>query len=153
MSNHAKRRVLGADGFTALGLIAGAVLLAIKASELSTMAGLLPLAMLVMLIGLGALLVIMDARKNARGEDPSRLTETPGRALGAFALIILYCLAVDVIGFYLATLIAVPVIAWVFGYRDKFRLALGTAIFIGLLFGIFSLIMNQDFPVGILFGS
>jgi putative tricarboxylic transport membrane protein len=70
--------------------------------------------------------------------------------LGAFLLIVLHALTVSVLGFYVSTMIFVPLIAYLFGYRSVIGLAIATVIVVAAIAMIFSIAMGQDFPRGLL---
>jgi hypothetical protein len=44
--------------------------------------------------------------------------------------------------------VAVPLVAWLFGYRNPLGLLLATVIVVGAIWVIFDFAMSQEFPVG-----
>ncbi|MGZ9810222.1 tripartite tricarboxylate transporter TctB family protein [Pseudoroseicyclus sp. H15] len=140
----------------AIALIAAGLL--IPAAALRPISALLPAAMLVGLIVLAVFLLIADQRKatlerNGEREPAGPLSDSPKRALGAFALIVLYALAVDFAGFYPSTIVMIPLVTYTFGYRSIPGIALATAIVIATIYLIFSVGMSQNFPTGMLWES
>lgn len=153
MSEPRKSRLLRPETLTALGIIAVAAAFLAPTFDLRAISALLPAAMLLGLIGLSAVLLISDQRKAAAGEDSQPMTQSPGRVAGAFALVMLYAVSTDLIGFYASTALAIPLVAWIFGFRNPAGLALATAIVVGAVFLIFDFGMSQDFPAGRLWGK
>ncbi|APX24900.1 MAG: tripartite tricarboxylate transporter TctB family protein [Rhodobacteraceae bacterium] len=144
MSNRLSRP----ETLTALGIIVVAAGFLVPATALRPISALLPVAMLVGLIILSAILLMMDQRKAAAGTPAQPMTKSPARVVGAFALIVAYALATDFIGFYVSTVVAVPLTAFLFGFRNPLGLALATAIVVGTIWLIFDFGMSQDFPAG-----
>ncbi|MCE7029621.1 tripartite tricarboxylate transporter TctB family protein [Jiella avicenniae] len=141
-------RLLAEVLFAAFLILASAALLFV-ATDLPAMSALLPVAMLVALIVLCAVLIV--AQTIRRDSLKTLPVEKVGRVIGGFAAIFVYAIAVDVVGFYTATLIGLPVTAWIFGFRKPIGLLAGTAIFVGAIYVIFSLGMSQRFPAEIWF--
>ncbi|MCB1970394.1 MAG: tripartite tricarboxylate transporter TctB family protein [Geminicoccaceae bacterium] len=148
MSEHPTHRLARPETLTALGIIAVAAFFIIPTMDLQPISALLPVAMLAGMVILAALLLIADQRKAVAGEAPEPMTKAPKRVLGAFALIVAYAIATQFIGFYLSTAISVPLVAFLFGYREPFGLALATVIVVGAIYLIFDFGMAQDFPSG-----
>ncbi|MGO4852908.1 tripartite tricarboxylate transporter TctB family protein [Phaeovulum sp. W22_SRMD_FR3] len=148
MSNTLSSRWLRPETLTAVGtiLVAGAFLR--PTLDLRPMSALLPAAMLIALAVLAATLMILDQRKAAKGQAAEPMTKAPRRVLGAFALIVLYTLGVDFVGFYLATAVSVPLVAYAFGFRHPGGLAAATLIVLADIWLIFSFAMSQEFPTG-----
>ncbi|SHN16566.1 tripartite tricarboxylate transporter TctB family protein [Roseibium suaedae] len=145
-------RLLRPETLTALGIIAVAAAFLIPALELRANSALLPVAMLIGLIVLATVLLISDQRKAAAGHVSKPMTKAPGRVAGAFLLVIAYVVATSLIGFYPATIITVPLVAHVFGYRSFFGLAAATLIVVGAIYLVFDYAMAQQFPTGLLLG-
>ncbi len=148
MSDHRPSRLIRPETLTAIGLIVICAGLLIPAFDLRPMSALLPAAMLIGLIVLAAILLLTDQRKAAAGEEPKPMMKTPGRVGGAFLLIVGYALATDLVGFYVSTVISVPLVAWVFGFRHPLGLLAATVIVVGSIWLIFDFAMSQQFPTG-----
>jgi putative tricarboxylic transport membrane protein len=148
MPQTAPRRFLRPETLTALCLIVVAAGFLIPTAALRPLSALLPATMQIALIVLGAVLLFKDQRLAAAGEAAAPMTKAPKRVLAAFVLIALYAIGVDFIGFYPATGISVPLVAYVFGYRQPFGLALATLIVLAAIWLIFSFAMFQEFPTG-----
>jgi putative tricarboxylic transport membrane protein len=148
MSQNTPSRFLRPETLTAIGLIVVATGFLIPTAALRPLSALLPAAMLIALVVLGAMLLTNDQRVAAKGEPAAAMTKAPKRVLAAFALIALYAIGVDFIGFYPATGISVPLVAYVFGYRHPLGLALATLIVLSAIWLIFSVAMYQEFPTG-----
>lgn len=147
MSAKFRGPLLGADGIAGIVIVIGASGLLFEAAKMPTMSAMLPVAMLVFLIVLGAITLVQNVIAQRRGEVQARLVRRPKRAIGAFFAIVLYAVLVSLIGFYTSTVLLVPIVGWTFGYRNLPRLILATAIFAGSVFLIFNVAMGQRFPV------
>lgn len=147
MSDKVRGSLLGADGIAAIVIMLGASALLVEAARMPTMSAMLPIAMLVFLIGLAATMLVKNVTAQRRGVVQARLVQRPKRAIGAYFAIVIYSLLVSLIGFYTSTVLMVPLVGWIFGYRNLPRLMLATAIFVGSIFLIFNLAMGQEFPV------
>ena len=147
MSTKIRSSPLGAEGIAAIVIMLGASALLVEAVPMPTMSAMLPIAMLVFLIGLGAIMLVRNVIVRRKGMVQERLVRRPKRAIGAYFAIVIYTLLVSLIGFYTSTVLMVPLVGWIFGYRNLPRLMLATAIFVGGIFVIFNLAMGQQFPV------
>ena len=147
MSAKVRGLPLGAEGIAAIVIMLGASALLVEAVPMPTMSAMLPIAMLVFLIGLGAIMLVRNVIVRRKGMVQERLVRRPKRAIGAYFAIVIYTLLVSLIGFYTSTALMVPLVGWIFGYRNLPRLMLATAIFVGSIFVIFNLAMGQQFPV------
>ena len=147
MSDKVRGSLLGADGIAAIVIMLGASALLVEAARMPTMSAMLPIAMLVFLIGLAATMLVKNVTAQRRGVVQARLVQRPKRAIGAYFAIVIYSLLVSLIGFYTSTVLMVPLVGWIFGYRNLPRLMLATVIFVGSIFLIFNLAMGQEFPV------
>lgn len=143
-SRHFNRRVAIDIGF-AVFIVAASAAFLILSLDLPAMSAILPVAMLSAMIGLGILLIVTQYLRRDSLEDNLDFGK-PSRVIGAFAAIVVYALAVQFLGFYLSTIVMILVVAWAFGYRKWFGLALATAIFVGGIYLIFSILMGQRFP-------
>lgn len=141
-------RLMRAETLTAIGLSAAAAGLLFPTAELSPISALLPATMLIAMMVFSAVLLIADQRKAAAGEAAQRVTKAPKRVLLAFFLIVAYALAVDFVGFYISTAVAIPLVAYAFGYRDSLGLVIATLITLTAIYLIFGLAMSQEFPAG-----
>jgi len=150
MSNSLKHRLTRPETMTALCIIAAAVAFLFPTAKLQPISALLPATMLVGLIVLAAILIVTDQRKANAGVEAEPMMTAPKRVLGAFALIVGYALATQFLGFYPSTAIAVPLVAYIFGYRKFLGLAAATIIVVGAIYLIFDVAMAQSFPSGLI---
>lgn len=153
MSERPANRLLRPETLTAIGIIVVAAAFLVPTFELRPISALLPAAMLVGLIVLSVILLVRDQRQAAIGGETHAMTKAPGRVAGAFLLIVAYALATDFVGFYPSTVVTVPLVAWVFGFRHPAGLLLATALVVGVIWLIFDFAMSQDFPAGRLWES
>ncbi|PRD42460.1 hypothetical protein C5748_16930 [Phyllobacterium phragmitis] len=152
MSETRPSRLTRPETVTAIGILIVAGAFLVPALELKPISALLPVAMLIGLIVLSLALLFKDQRKAALGENARPMMKVPSRVASAFLLIIGYVVATDLIGFYLATTITIPLVAYAFGYRSVPGLLAATAIVVGAIYLIFDFAMAQQFPAGIVWG-
>lgn len=148
MSEPRNNRLLRPETLTALGIIVVAAAFLVPTFDMRAMSALLPAAMLVGLIILSVLLMVADQRKAAAGDGAKPMMEAPKRVAGAFLLIVVYALGTDFIGFYISTVVAVPLVAFIFGFRNPLGLTVATLIVVGSIWLIFDFGMSQEFPIG-----
>ena len=79
-----------------------------------------------------------------------KVTEPFFLHFGRFAITVssmgLYVVAVEHIGYYTATILYLPLSAWVLGYRHRIVLALTTVGYIAFAFLVFDLVFELQFP-------
>lgn len=75
--------------------------------------------------------------------EPLELRRLALIAAGALVLAV----AIPTLGFFTSFALLVPGIAWAIGYRRPRGLAVGTAIFTGVLYVVFVLVLNRPLPV------
>ena len=148
MSKPDTHRLLRAESLTAIGLFAGAAALLFPTAELKPISALLPATMLISVMVLAMILLVVDQRHASAGEEAARMTKAPKRVFLAFVLIVAYALSVDYVGFYISTAISIPLVAYIFGYRNPLGLAIATIIVLGTIYLIFGFAMHQEFPTG-----
>jgi putative tricarboxylic transport membrane protein len=153
MSDSKPHRLRRPETLVAIGLLAVAGAFVWPTLELSAMSALLPAAMLGAMMVLAVVMLVVDQRKAAAGQTAKPMTKAPGRVLGALALVLLYTLSVDILGFYGSTAVFVPLVAYAFGYRAPVGLAVATVIVLAGIYLVFGLAMAQDFPVGRLWAA
>jgi putative tricarboxylic transport membrane protein len=153
MQTRSLRRFLRPESLTAAATFLVSAAFLIPAIQLSPISALLPLAMLGSLMVLAVAMLIVDQRKASQGVAAERMTRAPGRVMAAFVMIVLYACAVEVIGFYPSTAVAVPLVAHAFGYRNVPRLALATLVVMAAIYLIFGFAMSEQFPAGLLWSK
>lgn len=148
MSSSPWRRLWRPTTLSALGTLGLVAALVQPTQKLPAISALLPGAMLATLALLAVFLLVSDQRQAWQGQAAEAINQSPSRVLGAFALILAYALCVDGLGFYPSTAVAVPLIAFAFGYRQLRGLAIATLVVTGGIYLIFSYAMAQEFPLG-----
>ena len=148
MTNSDTHRFLRAESLTAVGVFVVAAGFLVPTASLQALSALLPAAMLISLMVLSVALLIADQRKATAGVPAEKMTKAPKRVFAAFALVVLFALAVDFIGFYPSTALSVPFVAYAFGYRNIKGLAVATLIVLAMIYLIFGIAMSQEFPSG-----
>ena len=132
-----------------LGVIFISLYLLGPASVLDSDAGMLPKAMLILLIvfSLYSLFQIAkDVFKNVR-QDKSVLKSPIRVAFALFSMLVLI-LCVENLGFYPTIIIFVPLVSYFFGCKNVKVLFLSTLIFLSFVYLIFSFAMSKEFPTG-----
>lgn len=150
MSTRSHSRFWRPDTLTAIGLAAISSAFLIPTVDLPRISALLPATMLIGLLILAVIMLVNDQRKASKGEAAAPMTKAPKRVLGALVLIALYAIGVDLIGFYPSSAISIPLVAFVFGYRQPLGLAIATVVVIAAIYLIFSFAMSQEFPTGVI---
>jgi hypothetical protein len=145
MTNQTGSPILQPDNIAGVVLIAVCVWLLTKVIDMPEMSALLPMAMLGAIIVLSALMILRNIFKAKATAIKPVFTSLP-RFLLVVSSVGLYVLAVANIGFYTSTLIMLPTVAWLFGYRSPKGIALATVIFVGGIALIFLGLMNQSLP-------
>lgn len=150
MSDPRASRLSRPETLTAIGIIIAAGAFMIPAVQLRPISALLPVAMLVGMIVLGIVLLVIDQRKALAGDAAEPMMRAPKRVLGAFVLTVAYAVAADFIGFYVSTAVIIPLVAYIFGFRNPLGLLAATVIVVGSIYLIFDFGMSQEFPTGLL---
>lgn len=141
-------RLLRPESLTAIGIVLVSAGLLLPTLEMRALSALLPAAMLISLILLAAWVFVSDQRSASQNENAKAMTKSPKRVLGAFVLVVLYALSVDFVGFYASTALSVPLVAYLFGFKNPFGLVIATIIVLSVIYLIFGFAMNQEFPTG-----
>ena len=125
--------------FAALGLF-----VAFQALQYRGATGVYPLALSLAIAALGAGIALRAA---VRGSDANRPIVVDRRHL-AVALVggALYLLLVPRVGFYTASALLVAAMPVAFGFRRPVYLAAVTAVFIALVWAVFSLVLEKPLP-------
>lgn len=145
MTNQTGSRILQPDNIAGVVLIAACAWLLTKVTDMPEMSALLPIAMLSTMIALSVLMILRNLiRAEAIAVKP--VFSSLSRFLLVVVCVGFYVLAVATIGFYTSTLIMLPAVAWLFGYRSIKGIALATLIFVGGIALIFLVLMNQSLP-------
>ncbi|MCM2130232.1 tripartite tricarboxylate transporter TctB family protein [Larsenimonas rhizosphaerae] len=128
-------------------IVLGAGVLLTRTSDMPGMTALLPVTMLSALILLGVLLIGRCVlRRRRQTVAPIKVFDDAKRFFGIVASIAIYVAAVALLGFYTATAVMIPVVAWCFGYRSLKGVLLADLIFTGGIAIIFVLLMGQELP-------
>lgn len=148
MPKMGSHRFLRPESLTAIGIVLVSVGFLIPTLEMRPLSALLPASMLIALILLAVWMFISDQNSASPKNEPSEIANSHKRVFGAFVLIVLYALCVDFIGFYISTAVSIPLVTYLFGYRNPLGLAISTIIVLSVIYLIFGLAMSQEFPTG-----
>ena len=98
----------------------------------------------------GILIIIRSFREKYRHKDFGPYVINVGRFLFCVIATALYFFASTEIGFLLATMIFVPLLAWLSGYRSIKPLAIGSLVYMTAIYLVFDLAFNRPLPEGII---
>lgn len=134
------------DNIAAVICIAASASLLTLSLKMPKMSALLPTAMLVAMIVLSLALIARGLVGASHEKPRAGVFVSLHRFFWAISSVLGYVVAVDFIGFYTSSVIMIPAVAWIFGYRNPWRLALATVLFVGGTALIFQVGMNREFP-------
>ncbi len=138
-------RLLRPLTFVSLLLIVGCLYLSQEASGFKAESALLPVTMLLSLIVLGSVLLFSD-QKRKTAETSAPLSLSSGKA---FFVTVGFVVAVDLVGFYPTLVIGLPLIAYLFGFKNLKYLVISTALISAIIFSLFDVVMMKEFPLGV----
>ncbi|CAM3164537.1 tripartite tricarboxylate transporter TctB family protein [Vibrio mytili] len=122
------------------------------ALELSSEAGMLPRAMLMLLIVFSGLSLIVQIKKSwQENSKDDTVLKSPKRVFSALLAVLLLVVSIQWVGFYPTIIVFVPALSYFFGCRSRKVLAASTVIFVALIYLVFSVAMSKQFPAGWLF--
>ncbi|QFT96904.1 Tripartite tricarboxylate transporter TctB family protein [Roseovarius sp. THAF8] len=125
--------------FAALGIFA-----AVKAAAYSGASGTYPMVLGLVLSGFG---LLVGGRGVVRGRaEPRPLTNHTGRVFITVAIGAVYLAIVPILGFYTASALVVLALPVALGFRQPVLLALATAVFIGIVWAVFSIVLEKPLP-------
>jgi putative tricarboxylic transport membrane protein len=116
-----------------------------EASGFKAESALLPVTMLLSLIVLGSVLLFSD-QKRKTAETSAPLSLSSGKA---FFVTVGFVVAVDLVGFYPTLVIGLPLIAYLFGFKNLKYLVISTALISAIIFSLFDVVMMKEFPLGV----
>jgi hypothetical protein len=99
---------------------------------------------------LGVLLLVRSFRKNYRDKDFGPYVVNIPRFLMSLLATALYFYASTEIGFLLATVIFLPLMAWFAGYREIKLLAFASLGYVAAIYLVFDLGFSRPLPEGII---
>ncbi len=126
-----------------------ALFLVTPAVDLSDEAGMLSKLMLMLLVCLSLFSLLKVAKQAYNGETNQKaVLKSPIRVFSSLLAMVSLVACIDVIGFYPTIIVFVPLISYWFGCKNVKVLAISTAIFVSLIYLIFSFAMGKEFPTG-----
>ena len=69
-----------------------------------------------------------------------------GRLALAIAMMALYIIAIDLVGYYTTTVVYIPLMAWLLGYRNKIIIIASTVIYLSIVLGVFDVLFERQLP-------
>ncbi len=148
MSHSGNSRFSRPETITAIVIVLVALAFVVPTLSIRPLSALLPATMLTALVLLAGCLLAQDQRAAAAAEPAMVMSKYPRRVVWAFSLIVLYALAVDFVGFYPSTALSVPLVSFVFGYRNLKGLCFAAVVVLSVIYLIFGLAMSHEFPTG-----
>ena len=67
-------------------------------------------------------------------------------------LAVLFCLVIELLGFYLAALLMIPAVMLVLGCRSLLRIALTAVLTVGFIYLIFDILLSTKLPQSMFLG-
>lgn len=136
--------------FIALGILGF-----LEALRYRGQSGLMPQAVMVIATLLALVWFVQAALSLQRDTGvPIRFTLTSiirfAATVGGTVLVVI---GITRIGFFTSAAVAVPAIAYVLGYRSAWGLAVGTVLFVAVLFAVFHLLLRIPLPPEVLLRS
>lgn len=133
-------------------IIAAACGLLIPAFEMSSEAGMLPQAMLILLMVFSGLALFGEIKKSLQESTKDEaVLKSPIRVFSALLAIFVLVTSIQYVGFFPTVIVFVPAVSYFFGCRNVKVLTASTVIFVALIYLVFSVAMSKQFPVGWLF--
>jgi putative tricarboxylic transport membrane protein len=117
---------------------------AFKAAAYPGASGGYPMALGVILAVLGAIVALKALREHYLNERP--LTENTPRMVLTLVCGALYLALVPVLGFYTASALVVIALPIALGFRQPVYLGAVTVVFIGIVWSVFSLLLEKPLP-------
>ncbi len=151
MTNNIIKRLLVPEVMAGVAIIIGCFYLMSLVSDMPRASALLPYIVLWSGITLSVAMILVEVKKSFENREREPFFVDKQRfAIGAI-LSCLYVPAVGFIGFYTSTLVFIPLVGWIFGYRNKRVMAIVTAAFMAGIYFIFSFVMGKELPAELLF--
>ena len=143
---------LSEDVLAGLGLISASSFFLLSSFYLDFESSIFPRVILLFCIVLSIVLIGQDVSKRAKGEKSAFTDAFKNFKKVTYSLILvfLYIVSVNFIGFYVSTFIMIPIVSRMFGYKKLVHSIAWSALYTGLLFVVFSQLMDRYMPSGIL---
>ena len=111
----------------------------------------------ILAIGLGVsslvLIVCSVFKKISEDAEPFKFTDAGIQRVGiALTVTVIYCLAMDSLGFILCTLVYLPLMMFLLKERKYFQMVLVSGAITATVFLVFNSFLNITLPLGILYG-
>ncbi len=130
-------------------IVFSALFLLIPAVDISDESGMLSKLMLVLLVCLSLFSLFKIAKQAYYGEfNQKAVLKSPIRVFSSLLAMVMLVACIDAIGFYPTIIVFVPLISYFFGCKNLKVLAISTAIFVSLIYLVFSFAMSKEFPTG-----
>ena len=132
-----------------IGIVALASSLKIKLGE----AGFWPMLLGALIIVFSAVLLISTIKNKKKLEEKTFTISTPAniRVYILFGVIILFCVILYFLGFYVGILLFIPTVMYLLEVRSVKRIALTTVITLVAIYVLFGMLLNITLPAPIFF--
>lgn len=133
------------------GIVALASSLKIKLGEGDPGAGFWPMMLGVLIIVFSVLLLISTIRNKEKLEAKTFAIATPAnmRVYILFGVIVVFCLVLYFLGFYIASLLFIPAVMYLMEVRNVKKIVLTTVITLAAIYVIFGMLLNISLPMPI----
>jgi hypothetical protein len=139
------------DRIGAIVILAICAVLYEQLSDLETSAAMFPTIIIGILAGLTVLMLAQSFFIRPTPESEKPFFIHPGRFIVATGMTLAYIAAVQHAGYFTASILFVPGIAYILGYRNKKILAGATAGYAAFAFIVFKLVFERPLPPELLF--
>lgn len=151
------RIYLNQDVYTGLSLIVISAIFLVMSYDLIAEARLFPLIFLIIMIVFSILLIIKGVNRkefNSHGDDEEKISiDLLKKPLVLFVGVFLYCLLINLIGFFLSSIIFMIAFMYLNKYKSYKSIIFSTLLTILFVYFIFVYQLNVAIPSGILFDN
>ncbi len=139
-------RLWSADATAGVVLIGASAYLLNDAFGMPGASRMLPVVVLWIAIVLSVNLIVGSIRRRINGQAAKAFFVNKKLFFIAAAIACVYMPSVELVGFYTATTVLIPLTSWLFGYRNIKVIAATTLGFVGGMLTIFTAVMSSNFP-------
>nr|WP_288744460.1 tripartite tricarboxylate transporter TctB family protein [uncultured Mediterraneibacter sp.] len=136
-----------------IGIVARASSLKIKLGEGDPGAGFWPMLLGALIIVFSAVLLISTIKNKKKLEEKTFTISTPAniRVYILFGVIILFCVILYFLGFYVGILLFIPTVMYLLEVRSVKRIVLTTVITLVAIYVLFGMLLNITLPAPVFF--
>ena len=150
--------MLTKDAYLAIAIVLFSIVVLLGTLSYPYQSAYFPRFILILLGLLGCALFVKEIRKKkppTPGKSGERTTVFQNPAFIKVSLMfiysIVYLLAVNWVGFFSTTIVAIPIMTWLLGVRKPSTIIIATGIVVFFIYLIFKIFLKVPFPEGLLF--